>query len=265
MNVYVVYKVIIQISLLLFRSKQFVVKRRFSDFLGFYEKFFEKYFQNGFIVFLFLEKSFIGMIKVKVGKEDFFFVEFFEKWRVVLERYFQRIVNYFIMLQDFDVREFLEKEELLCVVGIQILSGVGFFKMFNKVIDVVSKMIIKMNELDIWFEEKFQEVECEEQCLWKLYVVVEILVNYRKELVLNIVQFVKSLVMFGSFEDNMVLLWVFFQLVEVEEKIEQFYQEQVNNDFFFFVEFLSDYICFLVIVCVVFDQCMKIWQCWQDV
>jgi len=73
-------------SLPMFRSKQFAVKRRFSDFLGLYEKLSEKHSQNGFIVPPPPEKSLIGMTKVKVGKEDSSSAEFLEKRRAALER-----------------------------------------------------------------------------------------------------------------------------------------------------------------------------------
>lgn len=49
-----------QTSMPMFRSKQFSVKRRFSDFLGLYEKLSEKHAQNGFIVPPPPEKSLIG-------------------------------------------------------------------------------------------------------------------------------------------------------------------------------------------------------------
>uniref|UniRef100_A0A8C5VM60 Sorting nexin-1 n=1 Tax=Microcebus murinus TaxID=30608 RepID=A0A8C5VM60_MICMU len=264
MNAYVAYKVTTQTSLPMFRSKQFAVKRRFSDFLGLYEKLSEKHSQNGFIVPPPPEKSLIGMTKVKVGKEDSSSAEFLEKRRAALERYLQRIVNHPTMLQDPDVREFLEKEELPRAVSTQTLSGAGLLKMFNKATDAVSKMTIKMNESDIWFEEKLQEVECEEQRLRKLHAVVETLVNHRKELALNTAQFAKSLAMLGSSEDNTALSRALSQLAEVEEKIEQLHQEQANNDFFLLAELLSDYIRLLAIVRAAFDQRMKTWQRWQD-
>ncbi|KAF6352474.1 sorting nexin 1 [Rhinolophus ferrumequinum] len=248
MNAYVAYKVTTQTSLPMFRSKQFAVKRRFSDFLGLYEKLSEKHSQNGFIVPPPPEKSLIGMTKVKVGKEDSSSAEFLEKRRAALERYLQRIVSHPTMLQDPDVREFLEKEELPRAVGTQALSGAGLLKMFNKATDAVSKMTIKMNESDIWFEEKLQEVECEEQRLRKLHAVVETLVSHRKELALNTAQFAKSLAMLGSSEDNTALSRALSQLAEVEEKIEQLHQEQANNDFFLLAELLSDYIRLLAIV-----------------
>ncbi|XP_073922278.1 sorting nexin-1 isoform X3 [Castor canadensis] len=294
MNAYVAYKVTTQTSLPMFRSKQFAVKRRFSDFLGLYEKLSEKHSQNGFIVPPPPEKSLIGMTKVKVGKEDSSSAEFLEKRRAALERYLQRVVNHPTMLQDPDVREFLEKEELPRAVGTQTLSGAGLLKMFNKATDAVSKMTIKMNESDIWFEEKLQEVECEEQRLRKLHAVVETLVNHRKELAVNTAQFAKSLAMLGSSEDNTALSRALSQLAEVEEKIEQLHQEQANSDFFLLAELLNDYIRLLAIVRLLgdpppcppgrgsqaaeelvvlvptptpqaaFDQRMKTWQRWQD-
>ncbi|XP_063170056.1 sorting nexin-1 [Candoia aspera] len=264
MNAYVAYKVSTQTTLPMFRNQQFSVKRRFSDFLGLYEKLLEQHAQNGIIVPPPPEKSLIGMTKVKVGKEDSSSTEFLEKRRAALERYIQRTVNHPTMLQDPDVREFLEKDELPRALGTQALSGAGLLKMFNRATDAVSKMTIKMNESDIWFEEKLLEVECEEQRLRKLHIVMEMLVNHRKELSLNTAQFAKSLAMLGSSEDNTALSRALSQLAEVEEKIEQLHQEQASSDFFLLAELLSDYIRLLAVVRGAFDQRMKAWQRWQD-
>ncbi|MEE6519264.1 hypothetical protein FKM82_030922, partial [Ascaphus truei] len=242
MNAYVAYQVYTQTSLAMFRSKRFTVRRRFSDFLGLYEKLSEKHSLNGFIVPPPPEKSLIGMTKVKVGKEDSSSVDFLERRRAALDRYLQRIVSHPTLLQDPDVREFLEKEELPRAVSTQALSGAGLLKMFNRATDAVNKMTIKMNESDIWFDEKFQEVECEEQHLRKLHAVVETLVNHRKELAVNTAQFAKSLAMLGSSEDNTTLSRALSQLAEVEEKIEELHQEQANSDFFLLGELLADYI-----------------------
>uniref|UniRef100_A0A8C4SZ62 Sorting nexin 1 n=1 Tax=Erpetoichthys calabaricus TaxID=27687 RepID=A0A8C4SZ62_ERPCA len=204
------------------------------------------------------------MTKVKVGKEDSSSVEFVERRRAALERYLQRVVNHPSLLQDPDVRDFLEKEELPRAVGTQTLSGAGFLKMINRATEAVNKMTIKMNESDIWFEEKLQEVESEEQQLRKLHVVVETLVNHRKELSSNTAIFAKSVAMLGSAEDNTALSRALSQLAELEDKIEHLYQEQAGNDFFILGELLSDYIRLLSAVRGSFDQRMKTWQRWQD-
>ncbi|XP_072258325.1 sorting nexin-1 [Pyxicephalus adspersus] len=88
------------------------------------------------------------MTKVKVGKEDSSSAEFLERRRAALERYLQRIVTHPTLLQDPDVREFLEKDELPRAVSTQALSGAGLLKMFNRATDAVNKMTIKMNESD---------------------------------------------------------------------------------------------------------------------
>uniref|UniRef100_A0A4W4EMQ0 PX domain-containing protein n=1 Tax=Electrophorus electricus TaxID=8005 RepID=A0A4W4EMQ0_ELEEL len=181
MNAFMTYKVSTQTSLPAFRSKTFSVRRRFSDFLGLYEKLLVKQSLMGCIIPPPPQKSVVGMTKVKVGKEDPSSADFVEKRRAALERYLQRVVVHPALLQDPDVQEFLEKEELPRAVNTQALSGSGFLKMINKASDAVNKMTIKMNESDNWFESKLQEVENEEQLLRRLHASFDSLVNHRKE------------------------------------------------------------------------------------
>ncbi|XP_031725280.1 sorting nexin-1a [Anarrhichthys ocellatus] len=264
MNAYMAYKVTTQTPLPMFRNKTFTVRRRFSDFLGLYEKLSEKHGPNGFIVPPPPEKSILGMTKMKVGKEDSSSADFVERRRAALERYLQRVVNHPSLLQDPDVREFLEREELPRAVSTQALSGAGFLKMINKATDAVSKMTIKMNESDVWFEEKLQEVESADQQFRKLHTMVESLVVHRKELSLNTASFAKSTAMLGSAEDNTALSRALSQLAEVEDKMEQLHQEQATNDTFSFAELIADYIRLLGAVRGSFDHRMKAWQRWQD-
>ncbi|XP_071348630.1 sorting nexin-1a [Trachinotus anak] len=264
MNAYMAYKVSTQTTLSMFRNKTFTVRRRFSDFLGLYEKLSEKHGPNGFIVPPPPEKSILGMTKVKVGKEDSSSADFVERRRGALERYLQRVVNHPSLLQDPDVREFLEREELPRAVSTQALSGAGFLKMINKATDAVSKMTIKMNESDVWFEEKLQEVESADQQFRKLHALVESLVVHRKELSLNTASFAKSAAMLGSAEDNTALSRALSQLAEVEDKMEQLHHDQAANDTFSFAELIADFIRLLGAVRGSFDHRMKAWQRWQD-
>ncbi|XP_042275686.1 sorting nexin-1-like isoform X1 [Thunnus maccoyii] len=264
MNAYVTYKVSTRTSLAMFRNKTFSVRRRFSDFLGLYEKMSVKQTLQGCIIPLPPEKSVVGMTKVKVGMDDPSSVEFVERRRAALERYLQRVVSHPTLIQDPDVREFLEREELPRAVNTQALSGAGFLKMINKASDAVNKMTIKMNESDTWFEDKFQEVENEEQQLRKLHAVVDSLVNHRKELCGNTAVFAKSMAMLGNSEDNTALSRALSQLAEVEDKMEQLHQEQAASDFFIFAEVLADYIRLLGAVRGCFDQRMRAWQRWQE-
>uniref|UniRef100_A0A3Q2QSK6 Sorting nexin-2 n=1 Tax=Fundulus heteroclitus TaxID=8078 RepID=A0A3Q2QSK6_FUNHE len=264
MNAYVAYKVSTRTSLPIFKSKVFSARRRFSDFLGLYEKLSAKQSLHGCIIPPPPEKSVVGMTKVKVGMDDPSSVEFVEKRRAALERYLQRIVAHPLLLQDPDVRDFLEREDLPRAVNTQAFSGAGFLKMINRASDAVSKMTIKMNESDTWFEDKFQEVDTEEQQLRKLLAVVDSLVSHRKELCVNTAVFAKSMAMLGNSEDNTALSRALSQLAEVEDKMEQLHQEQAGTDFFIFAELLADYIRLLGAVRGCFDQRVRAWQRWQE-
>uniref|UniRef100_A0A8C3C1Z9 Sorting nexin-2 n=1 Tax=Cairina moschata TaxID=8855 RepID=A0A8C3C1Z9_CAIMO len=175
MNAYMAYRVTTKTSLSMFHKNEFSVKRRFSDFLGLHSKLATKYMHIGYIVPPAPEKSIVGMTKVKVGKEDSSSTEFVEKRRAALERYLQRTVKHPTLLQDPDLRQFLESSELPRAVNTQALSGAGILRMVNKAADAVNKMTIKMNESDAWFEEKQQQFENLDQQLKKLHASVEAL------------------------------------------------------------------------------------------
>ncbi|XP_041424174.1 sorting nexin-2 isoform X1 [Xenopus laevis] len=264
MNAYMAYKVTTKTSLSMFNKNEFSVRRRFSDFLGLHSKLATKYMHIGYIVPPAPEKSIVGMTKVKVGKEDSSSNEFVEKRRAALERYLQRTVKHPTLLQDPDVRQFLESSELPRAVSTQALSGAGLLRMVNKAADAVNKMTIKMNESDAWFEDKQQQFENLDQQLRKLHSNVESLVCHRKELSANTAAFAKSAAMLGNSEDHTALSRALSQLAEVEEKIDQLHQEQTFADFYLFSELLNDYTRLIAAVKGVFDQRMKCWQKWQD-
>ncbi|PKU46432.1 sorting nexin-2 isoform x2 [Limosa lapponica baueri] len=226
MNAYMAYRVTTKTSLSMFHKNEFSVKRRFSDFLGLHSKLATKYMHIGYIVPPAPEKSIVGMTKVKVGKEDSSSTEFVEKRRAALERYLQRTVKHPTLLQDPDLRQFLESSE--------------------------------------WFEEKQQQFENLDQQLRKLHASVEALVCHRKELSANTAAFAKSAAMLGNSEDHTALSRALSQLAEVEEKIDQLHQEQAFADFYVFSELLGDYIRLIAAVKGVFDHRMKCWQKWQD-
>ncbi|XP_051579765.1 sorting nexin-1-like isoform X2 [Myxocyprinus asiaticus] len=264
MNAYMSYKVSTQTTLPMFHNKTFTVRRRFSDFLGLYEKLSAKHSLLGCIIPSPPQKSVVGMTKVKVGKEDSSSAEFVEKRRAALERYLQRVVAHPSLLQDPDVREFLERDELPRAVNTQTLSGPGLLKMINRASDAVNKMTIKINESNNWFESKLQELESEEQLLRRLHAAVDSLVNHRKELCSNTAVFSKTVAMLGSVEENSALSRALSQLAEVEDKMEQLHQQQAFSDFFILAELLADYVRLLGAVRCCFEQRMKVWQRLQE-
>ncbi|XP_012519713.1 PREDICTED: sorting nexin-2 [Propithecus coquereli] len=249
MNAYMAYRVTTKTSLSMFSKSEFSVKRRFSDFLGLHSKLASKYLHVGYIVPPAPEKSIVGK-----HKSNF----------TLKSRYLQRTVKHPILLQDPDLRQFLESSELPRAVNTQALSGAGILRMVNKAADAVNKMTIKMNESDAWFEEKQQQFENLDQQLRKLHASVEALVCHRKELSANTAAFAKSAAMLGNSEDHTALSRALSQLAEVEEKIDQLHQEQAFADFYMFSELLSDYIRLIAAVKGVFDHRMKCWQKWED-
>ncbi|TNN00410.1 hypothetical protein fugu_011656 [Takifugu bimaculatus] len=236
MNAYMAYKVTTQTTLQMFRHKTFTVRRRFSDFLGLYEKLSEKHGPNGFIVPPPPEKSIL---------------DFVERRRGALERYLQRVVDHPSLLQDPDVREIISSETLsICLKEGNVAQMITTIKQ-----QILPAVCVSLQ----WFEEKLQEVESTDQYFRKLHALVESLVVHRKELSLNTSSFAKSTAMLGSAEDNTALSRALSQLAEVEDKMEQLHQDQAANDTFGFAEVIADYIRLLGAV-----RRMKTWQRWQD-
>ncbi|KAM8885163.1 sorting nexin-2 isoform 2-T2 [Spinachia spinachia] len=264
MNAYMAYKVSIKTSMSLFKSHEFSVKRRFSDFLGLHSKLASKYLHVGYVVPPAPEKSIVGMTKVKVGKEDQSSNDFVEKRRSSLERYLMRTVKHPVLLKDPDVLQFLESSELPRAVSTQALSSAGLLRMVNKAAEAVNKMTIKMNESDAWFEEKQQHLDHLDVQLRKLHGSVESLVCHRKELSGTTALFAKSAAMLGNSEDHTALSRALSQLAEVEEKMEQLHHDQANGDFYLLSELLGDYVRLLGAVKAVFDHRMRTWQKLQD-
>uniref|UniRef100_A0A4W3IMZ3 Sorting nexin-2 n=1 Tax=Callorhinchus milii TaxID=7868 RepID=A0A4W3IMZ3_CALMI len=253
---HVLFSLITQTSSSMFSSREFTVKRRFSDFLGLHDKLSTKYMHIGYIVPPAPEKSIVGKknYKIRILTSALTFLK---------RRYLQRTVKHPTLLQDPDLRQFLESNELPRAVNTQALSGAGILRMVNKAADAVNKMTIKMNESDAWFEEKQQQFENLDQQLRKLHTSVDLLVCHRKELSANTAAFAKSAAMLGNSEDHTALSRALSQLAEVEEKIDQLHQDQAYADFYLFAELLSDYVRLISSVKGVFDHRMKCWQKWE--
>uniref|UniRef100_H3B821 Sorting nexin 1 n=1 Tax=Latimeria chalumnae TaxID=7897 RepID=H3B821_LATCH len=263
MNAYMVYKVNTQTNLSMFKSKRFTVKRRFSDFLGLYDKLCEKNLQNGLIIPPPPEKSLLGMTKVKVGKDDSSSTEFVERRRAALERYIQRIVTHPSLLQDPDLREFLEKEELPRAVGTQALSGAGLLKMISRATDAVNKMTIKMNESDI-----VSTYVCTICCrvggtAQELGLLWEFLLFHYKDVFKNTLWPKQSVGYIGALVGESALQkWV----SAVAGKFDLFEELQKSRALKGHPLLITSLVI-IVNVCGpggVFDQRMKTWQRWQD-
>ncbi|XP_019626956.1 PREDICTED: sorting nexin-2-like isoform X1 [Branchiostoma belcheri] len=264
MGAYMSYKVTTQTSIPAFRRPSMTVTRRFSDFLGLHEKLSQKHVHVGRIVPPAPEKSVVGMTKIKMSKEDTSSTEFVEKRRALLERFLQRISIHPVLQMDPDFRDFLEQDELPRATSTSAVSGAGVLRLIKGVGDTLSKVTIKMDESDQWFEEKQNQVEALDQQLKKLHASVEALVTYRKELGISTAAFAKSTAMLSNSEEHTALSRALSQLAEVEEKIEQVHLEQADNDFFLLSELLKDYIGIIQSIRVVFHERVKSFHNWQN-
>ncbi|XP_052795277.1 sorting nexin-2-like [Mya arenaria] len=265
MGAYVVYKVITNTTIPAFRKSELIVVRRFSDFLGLYEKLREKHAHYGRIVPPAPEKSLVGMTKVKMSKEEAGSADFLERRRAALERYLNRTASHSLLRMDPDFRDFLERDgELPKATNTSALSGAGVKRLLNKIGDSVEKITFKMDESDEWFEEKQQQVDNLETQLKKLHMAMENLVGHRRELSLSTAVFAKSAAMLGAAEEHTALSRALSQLAETEEKIEALHKEQSEQDFYIMTELLKDYICLLVSVKEVLHERVKTYKTWKD-
>lgn len=111
MGAYMAYRVTTHTNMPLFKRRESVVLRRFSDFLGLHDKLTEKYLKVGRIIPPAPEKSVIGNAKIKMSSQPEVNPngnEFVERRRASLERYLRRTAQHPVLVLDPDFREFLE-------------------------------------------------------------------------------------------------------------------------------------------------------------
>lgn len=261
MSAFMIYRVSTRTSFPTFKSPESNVKRRFSDFLGLHERLVEKHVPFGRIVPPAPEKSLVGTTKVKMSKgEESGPDAFIDRRKAALERYLNRTARHPKLREDQDFKEFLEAETLPKATQTSALSKGGFSRLFKNVGDAVSKMTRKMTEADQWFEEKHNQVETLEQQLKKLHAACESLVNLKKDVVVNTVNFAKSVSLLSSAEEHTGLSRALSQLAELEEKMEQLHHEQSNVDFFLLCEALKEYLGLILSVKGSFVQRLKVYQ-----
>ncbi|XP_057300577.1 sorting nexin-2-like [Hydractinia symbiolongicarpus] len=264
MSAYMSYLVTTQTSMPSFKSSEFSVKRRFSDFLGLSERLNEKHLLLGRIVPPPPDKSVVGMVKVKGSKENQSSTDFVEKRKHALEKYVNRLARHKDLCEDSDFKEFLEADELPRAKNTSALSKGGLSRLAKGIGEAMSKMTSKIVETDSWFEEKQNQVEALDNQLKKLHTATEMLVTLRKEVSVNTAAFAKSCSLLSSAEEHSGLSKALTQLAEVEEKIEHIQGEQSATDFFGLSECLKEYIGMLAAVKAVFNQRNKVWGNWQS-
>ena len=264
MGSYMVYKLNTKTNYPVFKSQEFSANRRFSDFLNLYEKLKEKHLQTGRVLPPAPEKDMIGMAKVKMSKDDTTPIDFIEKRRAALERFLNRLANHKVFRYDPDFRDFLEtSNDLPKASNTSALSGAGMLKMFKTVTDSVSKIAVKMEETDQWFEEKTRQVDNLYVQFKKMHATIDMLCGWRRDLTSSTKEFAKSSAILSSSEEQLNLSRALSQLGEIYEKIEQIYLDQSNADYFIFSELVKDYVCLFDNIKDIFYQRVKLYSYWQ--
>jgi sorting nexin-1/2 len=265
MSSYMVYKLTTKTNMPVFRSQEFTAQRRFSDFLNLYEKLKEKHLQAGRLLPPAPEKDMLGMAKVKMSnKEDSTPNEFIERRRAALERFLNRLAKGKAFKYDPDFRDFLETaDDLPKATNTSALSLGGMSKMFRNVTDSVSKIAIKMDETDQWFDDKSRQVENLYLQFKKLYNMIELMYGWRKDLSVSTKDFSKSIAILANSEEQLSLSRSLSQLGEIYEKIDQIYLDQSQSDYFVFGELVRDYVSLFDNIKEVLHQRVKMYSSWQ--
>ncbi|XP_020283860.1 sorting nexin-2 [Pseudomyrmex gracilis] len=270
MAAYVAYKVETQTNMLIFKKRHFSVMRRFSDFLGLHDKLTEKYLRNGRIIPPAPEKNVIGTTKMKMSgdknqeQNSGSTSDFIERRRAALERYLNRTATHPVLSIDPDFREFLEADiELPKATNTSALSGKGVMRLFNKVGETVNKITYKMDESDMWFEEKTSQIDSLDIQLRSLHSAVDCLTIQRKELANFTGATAKSIAVLGHGEPGASLGRALAQLAETLEKVEVIRRTQSNSDLYQFGEMLRDYVALIGAIKDVFHERVKVFQNWQ--
>jgi sorting nexin-1/2 len=108
MSSYMIYRITTKTTLPIFKKSDFTVNRRFSDFLGLHSKLAQKHLHMGIFIPSPPEKDSLSMAKVKISKEEAVPTDFIDRRRSQLERYLNRLARHDKLIEDSDVREFLE-------------------------------------------------------------------------------------------------------------------------------------------------------------
>merc|ERR1711962_378647 len=144
------------------------------------------------------------------------------------------------------------------------LSGKNVLRIINKVTEYVSgAYTARMEETDVWFEEKTALVENLDSHLKKLQYITEAITQNRKRLAQHTVAFSKSLTMLADVGNNQEMAQALGKLSEVENEVGKFQELQAKSDFYLLSQLVRDYIGIVGSVREVLGERVKAWQAWN--
>ena len=166
-------------------TKETVVDRRFSDFLGFYEKLKAKHQHKGILVPTPPEKDAKSLAKVRLAQNDSEATELnsTSRRRSALERYLNRTAAHPELIKDDLLFDFLTNPAIQSSKqSTSAFSLNGMKKMFKSAEDQVAKLAKPYVEQDAWFDEKQNSVERTHQQYSDLYQITTKMYRSRREM-----------------------------------------------------------------------------------
>lgn len=263
MSSYMSYRIATKTSLPQFKSSEFTVNRRFSDFLGLHVKLVHKHLREGLILPVPPEKDSMSMAKVKIAKDSGLPMNFLEHRRSYLERYLNRLVQHPKLLEDPDVREFVESpQDLPKSSSTQAVSVDGVLRVFASISDQVSKLGTKNNEQDQWFEDRFFSLAELRKRLESWFNQLTHLHIYRKEAALSVRNLSAHLNHLASVEEHALVANALTELAHLEDTIEQLQTEKATKEYATLTELVKEYTLILEMVEMAFRTRIRLHQHW---
>ncbi|KAI8342563.1 Vps5 C terminal like-domain-containing protein, partial [Chlamydoabsidia padenii] len=257
-NAHIVYKVKTKTDSPAFRSSEFVVARRYRDFLWLYNQLTNG--NPGVIVPPVPEKHALGRFQE----------EFVESRRIALERCLRKTVAHPMLYGDPDLKVFLESESFNVEKRQKRAEPetpkFGFMRSFGETISsAASNPFAKFNENDDWFGSKKSELDALETQLKTLLKSVEGVVKQRKELGGAISDFGESMFPLASAELNRNLSTHLTVLGDIQKQLKQLHEEQARYDVLTLEHTIDEYIRIIGSIRLSFNARIRTYQAYQQV
>ncbi|GAA5815864.1 hypothetical protein MFLAVUS_009381 [Mucor flavus] len=256
-NAHIIYKVRTKTNSPSFRSSEFVVARRYRDFLWLYNQL--TLGNPGVIVPPVPEKHALGRF------QD----DFVESRRVALERCLQKIVAHPMLYGDPDLKVFLESESFNVEKRQRRAepesSKMSFMRSFGETIsNAATSPFTKFVEVDEWFESKKNQLDALEAQLKGLLKSVESVVKQRKELGSATSDFGESMFPLASAELNRTLSTHLMVLGEIQKKMKELHEQQAQYDIITLENTIDEYIRIIGSIRIAFNARVKVYQAYQQ-
>ncbi|KAF9417747.1 Vacuolar protein sorting-associated protein 5 [Podila epigama] len=229
-NSYIVYKVHIKTNSTAFKSNDFIVQRRYRDFLWLYNQLTAH--NPGVIVPPVSEKHALGRF------QD----EFVESRRIALERCLRKITAHPMLYGDPDLKLFLESDSLVAEIKEKKQdSSKGFMTKFGETLSSATTFT-KVQETDEWFESRRTQLDVLDSQLKSLLKAIEAIIKQRKDLGLASAEFGESIVSLAGTELNKGLANSLLVLGNLKIRIKELHERQAHMDVLTLEHTVDEYI-----------------------